>query len=643
MPVLTPQQISEVNATPFKQKLTGAQLQKFNNLISSENTSPYQVVKTMRQHSVLRDQLPALKSPGCETKHIAVLQADHEKEWQEIQPQITATSNSSFAVLEKFVSDWKVVEGAYGFTGPHIQDANDKIEEIKKALVVGYSQQEENEWQEVLNYLNYRTDLDKVKAIIAHIEKWKAQGLATHVVEADNEAWSALLSMSDTNSDDLISAVSSYRNTFANGALHKDDADQTFNSYSPWLQVKGHGDIFTVRKFICDYPRSLLIPFAESLLSALKAEEIERMKTLMDEYPAETLLALLKDKIFSRDELIVGGVATKESLRIAGKENRALKLPKLKDVQKRCETICVPDRTDIYLFGIPSTGKTCILTGLIGADSMDANTVESAGEYAQALELYRVKGKIPDQTNKGFVATVQASITENDNEHRINLVELAGEDFATKVARKQKGNIEFAQMGKGVPELLANNNRKVFFLIVDPTVETVIVNTEEEVKDNNGNTIKDVNGNPIMETVELFVNQHNSLKAMIDMLCSPINKAVMKKVDAVHFIVTKSDKLGSERDRDDRAYKLFMERYRQLIHPLTLLCRGNGINQHPNKDFNGVPRLFTFSLGKFYPGGYYQYDDADAELLIKVISKCTVAVRPKTIWDRFCDVMNTVL
>ena len=54
-----------------------------------------------------------------------------------------------------------------------------------------------------------------------------------------------------------------------------------------------------------------------------------------------------------------------------------------------------------------------------------------------------------------------------------------------------------------------------------------------------------------------------------------------------------------------------------------------------------MPKLFTFSLGSFYVGGIYKYNDADANKLANVLKNHTEIIADKTsIWRRVQKLFN---
>jgi hypothetical protein len=200
---------------------------------------------------------------------------------------------------------------------------------------------------------------------------------------------------------------------------------------------------------------------------------------------------------------------------------------------------------------------------------------------------------------------------------------MAGETFAFKVANNPEREVSLSDMGNGTAELLSNNNRKVFFLIIDPTAESVsfnhFVNTPE--------------GRRLVKT---NVNQRITLNKMINLMEMPQNEEIMKKVDYLHIIVTKADELAADYDsRNNKALELFQSKYDRLLEPIQRLCKKYGIN----RSTNGAPLLYTFSLGNFYAGGIYQYNDHDSNKLANLLSQ-TIGKREQTFWDRFRNAVN---
>lgn len=672
--------------------LTAQQLQQFNNLIPQ--LSAKQIIQMMTQHNVAIDQLPALQKPEnaeklaaikqvLEAEKLKIQQAKHEADWKALLSRLAdpAQSLQAMQMLQQFIDAWQTADlnpshvaearqkqqevkqqeheadwqrtfqMATGTSQPeqamqalrlfidkwqsvslpfsHVDEARQQLEVLKRQMQGIYAQQEEAEWQQLI----FRQTVGDIPAYAEHVNKWRAYGIETHASEADDKAWDIV-----QHALDVMKAMQDYLRVFPQGR-HVADAQSGQNAYFEWLNVKGTNDLIQVQNYLTNHPTSPFSLEARQLLDSLKTAEIERMQEEKDQYSVDRLNKLLYYGIFTESQLIGAGVATESSIDKIRDLSWKEVLPKLEQVSDECKTYCADGRTDIYLFGTPSTGKTCVLMGLLKSSGIQPDNVASAGKYVDALNLYCEYGCVPGATKENFVATIQADIQVKGQKHEINLVELAGEDFVTKIATRREDKIAYEDMGKGVPELLANDNRKVFFFIVDPTSKTVRVKKNVIQRDANGSPLLDEFGQPITQSVEYTVHQSNSLKAMANMLKNEANRKVMERVDAIHIIVTKADMLGDEYEREEKAEKLIRKRYSDTVAILTNICRHYGINQHPDKRLNGVPHLFTFSLGQFMPGGF-EYDPTDSNVLVDTIAKCTQSRRGLSLWDRFCQAIS---
>ena len=146
----------------------------------------------------------------------------------------------------------------------------------------------------------------------------------------------------------------------------------------------------------------------------------------------------------------------------------------------------------------------------------------------------------------------------------------------------------------------------------------------------------DKEGNVRTFLVRKNVNQKIILKRLVDLLAQPENKKILKNVDSISIVITKADLLGNGQERDEEAYRRFMDQHQNIISPLVDLCRENGINASTN----GQPMLYTFSLGRFYVGGVYQYDPTDANKLIEVLKGNTEITKKGSFGGRFKDIFN---
>lgn len=207
---------------------------------------------------------------------------------------------------------------------------------------------------------------------------------------------------------------------------------------------------------------------------------------------------------------------------------------------------------------------------------------------------------------------------------------MAGEAFAEKIAANPDNKVSFEDMGIGATKLLSSSNDKVFFIIVDPTVEVVNMKRRVERTDPDGDTYYDISN--------VRVSQKSTLKKLVDLFTLEENKKIMERVKAIHFIVTKSDMLDDEGDRGTVAKARMKEKYVQPLNTLKKICKESKYAINARSGY--LPKLYTFSLGQFYLGGVYDYDSSDADKILNVIRNITKGQREKTFLDKLKDALN---
>lgn len=423
-----------------------------------------------------------------------------------------------------------------------------------------------------------------------------------------------------------------YLSLFPNGN-HKDEVENKL-SIIPQLKAErakwnavDKSKISAIMAYIDQNPNSPFIEEARESLKALKDAELQRLSDNGIDYNRDELLALISSGIFTKEDLVENGILTDCDFDLLEKykQNRQY-LPNIESVIGKCSIACPKDATDIYFFGIPGTGKSCILAGLLAdTNNLYFNAVSAGASYAQVLNQYTNVGCPPPPTKMNYLTTIQASVKdESDVLHNINLVEMAGEEFAFKIANNDADKTTFADMGEGAPELLSNGNRKVFFIIIDPSRDQVYQTRYVQCVEPDGTVYFD--------TQEFSVDQYDCIHRLVDIFGLDSNKKVMRNVEAIHFIVTKADTLSADHEqRVQKATDIVKGRYQMLVDMLAQTCQDIGINQSDN----GRPRLYTFSLGTFHPGNLFEYDNTDAAQIANAISSYTMGNQNVSFMGRF--------
>lgn len=533
-----------------------------------------------------------------------------QREWAEIQSNLINPSQELLNKIASYVRKWEGTRPA----GNHVDEAREMYNQVEQTIVAQAEELEKADWANVNPFS--QTDL------IGHLTKYPN---TVHKQEIDDAIWSLI-------NKENVQELQNYRVLLPQGS-HIQEAQTLLNSIVDWSNVKNTNDIFVVNDYIKRNPNTPFIQQAQILMMGLKQNEKQLMRTRPNEYDVSRLMRLLDEKIVTEQELILDKVVTQNVLDTLRYTDVNADLPDIRKAIESSHAECKDGFTDVFFFGVPSTGKTCVLMGMSRSNSLHINLASGGGDYASALQQYTDVGVTVPRTPGTFVTTLEATIskTNEDSVHKINLVEMSGEEFAFGIANNADHVFTFEDMGSGATELLKNNNRKVFFLIIDPTANVVRIN--REIIDG----YDEETGSPITRLEYCVVNQRTLIQKMVNLFETPGNAEIMKKVDSIHIIMTKSDTLGNPVEREEKAYKIFQEKFGgDILEPLIELCKEYNINAQTK--FH--PKLFTFSLGTFYIGGLYEYEQNDSNRLVKAIRNSTHGMKKKTWWDRLKETVN---
>ena len=539
-----------------------------------------------------------------------------QQEWQAIEMMLIQPSTELVQKLSSYIARWDAGRPA----GNHVELAKQKLPEIESQIKLEAERAEQAEWDAVDPFST--TDL------WGYLSKYPN---TIHKSEIDDSLWGLV-------NQESVQDIQNYITMLPQG-IHVREAQLILNAIVEWNNVKLTNDIFCVNDYIRNNPNTPFKNQAQIQLMGLKQQEIGMMRTNPNSYEVNRLLRLINDGIFSDHELINAKVMTETVLETLRNHDINADLPDIRQAIENSRAECKDGYTDVFFFGVPSTGKTCVLMGMSRSNSLHINLASGGGDYAAALQQYTDVGVTVPRTPGTFVTTLEATISSVSDQggavHRINLVEMSGEEFAFDIANNPDRIFTFEQMGSGATQLLKNDNRKVFFLIIDPTANVVRINREIVVQDG----FDEDTGEPITHTDLQYcvVNQRTLIQKMVDLFTDPGNAEIMKKVDSIHIIMTKSDTLGNPVEREEKALNIFQQKFSgDILKPLIDLCEEYNINSRTN--FH--PNLYTFSLGTFYVGGLYEYEQTDSDRLVVAIKNSTQSVKKKSWWDRLKETVN---
>lgn len=526
--------------------------------------------------------------------------------------------------------------------------------------------------QKVAYYAELEREKEKIR------QQQEAEERKRRAQQEDDAEWSKVVNVfnsPDYDAETKRAFILSYEQN-PRYSIHKDEAHSLLTEIDNEKVIMP--SILAVLKSsmssVADYIR--LFDTYPSKRQFLKEFLLKDMSGNPSRYKREDMVLLLKGKdgktpIFSAEELDAANIAPMEIW------NHIIMNPEDEDDRDRMETSLQPEtnfrsadtNTDVYFFGVPGSGKTTVLSGLFSVNSCDNGNLRlkllAHGDhigynYAMILHNYLSRNLFPprtktkfslryqlssepafdsnpfvestsiskeDKEDRGiddkFIQIVDAVLVEENQgsspeEHNLSIIEMPGErtlDFAAADIKDPKKLDDL--LGKGTRQLFMNGNRKVFFFVIDPdpfkSYEVEINGTKAQL------------------------SQCEVLTALVEFLGQLPD--VMSKVDSMHIILTKSDILKDPGSIDCIKKDVINRGYEGLVKDLNDLCdpsRGK-----VNAQCGHRVHLFTFSLGKVYPGHMIRYIKDDSVKILKIIAANTYSVRTKpTKWESIVDWMN---
>ena len=112
----------------------------------------------------------------------------------------------------------------------------------------------------------------------------------------------------------------------------------------------------------------------------------------------------------------------------------------------------------------------------------------------------------------------------------------------------------------------------------------------------------------------------------------------MNYVDAIHFIVTKADMLDENKKRRlEKARDILLDKYSAPVQKLINYCEQS---KRVNYSTNYRPHVFTFSLGHFYLGDIFDFNNTETLEIVDTIRSITGGTNNATWWDKFMQAIG---
>lgn len=594
-------------------------------------------------------------------KKIDQLEQRYNIEAEEI---IWAKSQNSVEALTKFIN--KCNQGV--FSNAHLAEAKDKRRELAAA-------QEDRDWISVRN----SDDMSEVMAFISKIKEGtysenylqealrKAEFMdwtiaknshdaivlngyiqkcntgfypSSHIAEAKEllEHWEAGSIVSDwnkilteSNSDARVVKINEFIQRYA---MNPSETAQTYlnkaqkelerladekEARKDWIDATQRNEILGYVEFITKHPYCDYREEADRRIQEMKGDLLTDMKRSPFKYTRDMMYEYISTNALTMADLVDNSDTLTDRA-----YSHIKRYPRLIDEQRqlpvsRLENPTSEDgNTDVYFFGVSGSGKTCVLAGLMSLTGklgfrFDPKGPGGGGNYAMELRNYARTSMLPPATDQNYIQVIDGEINDEDNHlHKISLIEMSGEKTAQFAAINNPTDL--ADLGPGAAGLLSNDNNKVIFFVIDPT-------NEKNVEMGQGS--------------QQWVMQSDVLNCVSSLLSK--NKGLMKKVVAIHVILTKSDTLGDYVDRDVIQEVLNSQGYQAVLEDIKGICEQYNINKQTGFHVG----LYPFCIGKFMPGDVYTFDETDSLKVLRVIQKNTVPRRKKGFFDNLSDWFNS--
>lgn len=405
---------------------------------------------------------------------------------------------------------------------------------------------------------------------------------------------------------DITAGVKRYTSVWTSGGRHMADIARVARERADWDNTLCRANIYTLIDFVERNPDHIFAGKARERIDTLRRDTLDEIRRAPNAYSYENFLELRRSGVFTDAELKDAAGASDELFeRILNLPNIMAALPPSPDSSTRFGTgLGEEGITDVVFFGISSTGKTCLLSGLLLNDRVWFDERRYSGDYGSLLHSYARNGVALQGTPKNFIATIRARVLGRDNRnYDFNLFEMAGEAYCDRIVDgifADGGAItRFIDMGEGAPEIFQSPNPKIFFIVVDPTKP--IDEREAQVR-------------AINKLVSLMFGKEYDVNP---------NAGVMSNVVGLHFIVTKSDTLPASQSgsRADAAHDAVCNIVNGATQKVIVEgCKEFGINASSDINYDGVPLVFAYSLGKFTVGNIFEYDRRGSDDVLDIIS-----------------------
>lgn len=357
-----------------------------------------------------------------------------------------------------------------------------------------------------------------------------------------------------------------------------------------WDYAQSVNSLRAFNDFIERYPNSKNAADAHDRIRILYDDINRRKQQIIDDiinnpnnYNATTLTDLLSEGKISVNDLYSSGAITEDKLELI------LNPPEFTNPPLNWNDLppLLSDRTDIFFFGVPGSGKSCVLAGLLyeaqqnGIIRADVDNIAGYRYYNDLIKCIEV-GYVPPATPQDSVNYISATLKYKEKEQMFNIIEMSGEYFR----RTYENNSIDNDSSIGAKGYLHNENHKGLLFVIDYFRDSKLD----------------------------IANQREILAFVLEKIK---RDGILSKTAFVKIVLTKCDLMPEHVNKEEFAKEFLMYNYGSFVTNLKSDLKKYNINASRNNDLHFHP----FSLGLFMMSKTYDYNPKDSfDILMAVIN-----------------------
>lgn len=296
-------------------------------------------------------------------------------------------------------------------------------------------------------------------------------------------------------------------------------------------------------------------------------KSIEIQKVLAQQVGIQDIIDRINQRLYTYDDLEAAGVPKRIVTSFKHYQNQNItKFYNVEDLPPMDK-----GRTDVFFVGIPASGKSVMLSGLLyytkkmGISIPDSYNIEGE-KYSAQITSYLEKGVLPKPTGSGTYNYIAISLKDDKKKaHPLNIVEVPGENYA----KIFDGGLENEEV-RGFVNYVKNSNRKILIFVLDALEHQQRLEVD-------------------------YANMYSQSDIYVSILNMFKTYKILDKTDAIYIVVNKFDVIkksyGQNSKTDlDLADEFVREEFRNLLN--------NCIDAKENSGNKFKIKVFPFSIGE---------------------------------------------